>query len=189
VLNRPETVKATTRERVERAIAELGFVRNESARHLRGGHSRLIAYLMLDQSNPFFTDLTRGIEEVAKANRLAVFLCNSDQDPQREDEYLSLVLEQRIRGVLITAVDFDNERLRLLPDRGIPVVFVDRPRSGGALRSVGVDDIEGVISGRAPRSGPPPDRFVGGRRSSRKWRIVTWARFAPSKVPASTLMR
>jgi LacI family transcriptional regulator len=165
VLNRPETVKATTRERVERAIAELGFVRNESARHLRGGHSRMIAYLMLDQSNPFFTDLTRGIEEVAKANHLAVFLCNSDQDPQREDEYLSLVLEQRIRGVLITAVDFDNERLRLLPARGIPVVFVDRPPvPDGDWCSVGVDDIEGgnLAAAHLLDQGHRRIAFVGG---------------------------
>src|SRR5512144_818721 len=76
VLNRPERVKAATRERVEQAMAELGFVRNESARQLRAGHSRTLAYVMLDATNPFFTDVARGIEEAADDLDLSLFLCN-----------------------------------------------------------------------------------------------------------------
>jgi len=57
VLNRPDLVSAATRERVERAMAELGFVRNESARSLRAGVSSVLAYVMLDAGNPFFTDV------------------------------------------------------------------------------------------------------------------------------------
>ena len=56
VLNRPEVVAERTRKRVLAAIAELGFVRNESARQLRGGGSRTLAYVVLDTRNPFFTD-------------------------------------------------------------------------------------------------------------------------------------
>jgi DNA-binding LacI/PurR family transcriptional regulator len=65
VLNRPEIVAAETRERVLRAIDELGFVRNESARHLRTGAGRTIGLVILDLSNPFFTDLARGVEDRA----------------------------------------------------------------------------------------------------------------------------
>ena len=66
VLNRPDRVSAATRTRVEDAMAELGFVRNESARQLRAGRSRTIAYVMLDATNPFFTDVAPGIEHVAE---------------------------------------------------------------------------------------------------------------------------
>lgn len=65
VLNHPEVVRDTTRERVQAAIAELGFVRNESARQLRAGRSRTIGLVVLDVANPFFTDVARGVEAMA----------------------------------------------------------------------------------------------------------------------------
>ena len=66
VLNRPDMVSEPTRRKVLRAIEELGFVRNESGRQLRAGHSRTVAYVVLDASNPFFTDVAKGIEQVAR---------------------------------------------------------------------------------------------------------------------------
>jgi LacI family transcriptional regulator len=142
VLNRPERVSATTRERVEAAIRELGFVRNESARHLRAGRSRTVAYLVLDAGNPFFTDVARGVEEVARDEGWAVFLCNSDDDTARETDYVDLLLEQRVRGVLVTPVDGPDRGFPLLRSRGIPVVLVDRS-AGPGWCSVSVDDVEG----------------------------------------------
>src|SRR5262245_61164482 len=72
VLNRPGRVSPTTRRRVEQAMVELGFVRNESARHLRSGRSRTLAYVMLDAANPFFTDVAAGIEETAQASSFSL---------------------------------------------------------------------------------------------------------------------
>jgi LacI family transcriptional regulator len=180
VLNRPERVSATTRERVESAIRELGFVRNESARHLRAGRSRTVAYLVLDATNPFFTDVARGVEEVARDERWAVFLCNSDDDAAREADYVDLLLEQRVRGVLVTPVDGADRGFPLLRSRGIPVVLVDRS-AGPGWCSVSVDDVEGgylaathlVESGhrRIGYVGGPPgiqqvqDRLAGARRA------------------------
>lgn len=144
VLNRPSSVRPTTRAKVESAIAQLGFVPNASARQLAAGRSRTLAYLVLDASNPFFTDVARGIEEVAKAEGLALFICNSDQDADREDHYLEQLTELRVRGVLITAMDYANPRLRRLRDAGVPVVLVDRaPASSDDWCSVGVDDLAG----------------------------------------------
>ncbi|GAB3881606.1 LacI family DNA-binding transcriptional regulator [Terrabacter terrigena] len=145
VLNRPTAVRAATRARVELAIAELGFVPNASARQLAAGRSRTIAYLVLDATNPFFTDVARGIEEVAKAEGLALFICNSDQDADREDQYLEQLTELRARGVLITAMDYANPRLQRLRDTGVPVVLVDRApeQSSSEWCTVGVDDVAG----------------------------------------------
>ena len=61
VLNRPDVVAPATRQRVLAAIEELAFVRNESARQLRAGSTRVIAYVVLDALNPFFTDVARGV--------------------------------------------------------------------------------------------------------------------------------
>ena len=60
VLNRPDLVAPATRQRVLEAISTLGYVRNDSARQLRAGHSRTVAVVVLDVSNPFFTDVVRG---------------------------------------------------------------------------------------------------------------------------------
>jgi len=139
VLNRPESVSDETRRKVQRAIVELGFIRNEAGRHLRAGRSRTIAYLVLDASNPFFTDVAKGVEEIARENGIAVYLCNSDSDATREADYLGLLAEQRVRGILVTPVDDDVSQLDMFRRR-IPIVLVDRA-GGDDWCSVGVDDV------------------------------------------------
>jgi LacI family transcriptional regulator len=144
VLNRPDVVKEPTRRRVLDSISALGFVRNEAARHLRNGSSRVLGYVLLDPSNPFFADVARGAEDTARGAGMALFLCNSEEDPAREIEYLDILLEQRVHGVLITPVDGSAERLRTMPARGVPVVFLDRAASDTTgWCSVSVDDREG----------------------------------------------
>ncbi|WP_405070372.1 LacI family DNA-binding transcriptional regulator [Kribbella sp. NBC_01510] len=143
VLNRPEVVSPLTRAKVEAAMASLGFVRNESARQLRAGSSRILAYLMLDAGNPFFTDVAKGVEEAARAAGLSVFLCNSNEDVDREADYLDLLEQQRVQGILITPIDQNSSRLRKLPSRGTPVVVVDRAIDDGEHCSVAVNDVLG----------------------------------------------
>jgi LacI family transcriptional regulator len=145
VLNRPHMVRQETRARVEAAMTDLGFVRNESARQLRLGSSRVLAYVFLDAGNPFFTDVARGAEEACRAEGLALMMCSSDGDPAREGQYLDLLFEQRVRGVLVTPADNSNGRLRTIAGHGMPVVLVDRqsPDGGDDWCSVGVDDVLG----------------------------------------------
>jgi len=143
VLNRPHLVSAATRTRVEQAMASLGFVRNESARQLRAGSSRILAYVMLDARNPFFTDVAQGVEEAANEAGLSLFLCNSNENADREASYLDLLEQQRVHGVLITPVDPEGERLLQLLARGAPVVMVDRAATGRTHCSVSVDDVLG----------------------------------------------
>jgi LacI family transcriptional regulator len=142
VLNRPDRVSEATRRRVQQAIADLGFVRNESGRHLRAGRSRTIAYLGLAVTNPYFTDVAGGIEEVARANSMAVFLCNSDGDPSREEEYLEMLVAQRVRGVLVSPFNPLTTHLERLRRRGIAVVLVSAT-AGAEWCSVAVDDVAG----------------------------------------------
>src|SRR5690606_30979266 len=115
-----------TRERVHAAIAELGFVRNDSARQLRVGRSRTVGLVVLDVANPFFTDVALGVEEVANQRGLAVILCNSDEDSRKEAAHLDLLAELRVQGVLINPVSESDERIARLRERGTPVVLFDR---------------------------------------------------------------
>lgn len=143
VLNSPGRVSPATRSRVERAMADLGFVRNESARQLRAGTSRTLAYVMLDATNPFFTDVASGIEETAEAADLSLFMCNSRNSAAREKSYLDHLAEQRVQGILITPVDPESPTLDEVIQRGIPLVVVDRTRSRPGVCSVSVDDEHG----------------------------------------------
>ncbi len=140
VLNRPELVAPETRERVLRSIKTLDFVRNESARALRAGNSRTIGLVVLDVANPYFTDVARGVEQVADENDMVVTLCNSAEDTRREDRHLQHLEEQRVRGVLITPVMEQCPRLEPMIARGIPGVLVDRGSGQPNRCSVAVDD-------------------------------------------------
>jgi len=104
VLNRPDTVAPATRQRVLDAIAELGYVRNDSARQLRARQSRTVAIVVLDVANPFFTDIVHGAEQVIEESGAMLIVCNSGEDSSRERRHLELLEEQRVRGVLITPV-------------------------------------------------------------------------------------
>ncbi|MGV8885663.1 MAG: LacI family DNA-binding transcriptional regulator [Microbacteriaceae bacterium] len=143
VLNRPERVSAETVERVHAVIAELGFVRNDAARQLRAGNSRAVGLVVLDISNPFFSDLARGAQQAADENGSVILLGNSDQDAKREGSYLDLFEEQRVRGVLISPVGDVEARLARLRQRGIAAVLVDHRIPGSGFSSVSVDDVAG----------------------------------------------
>ncbi|MEU4219346.1 LacI family DNA-binding transcriptional regulator [Actinoplanes sp. NPDC026623] len=143
VMNRPEVVSPATRERVERAMAELGFVRNESARQLRAGTSRTLAYVMLDGTNPFFHDVAQGIELAAEDADLSLFICNSNSRAEREEVHVDRLMQQRVQGILITPVNPEAGYLAEIARRGIPVVIVDRVGAGGVFCSVAVDDVLG----------------------------------------------
>ncbi|TDC38174.1 LacI family DNA-binding transcriptional regulator [Micromonospora sp. KC213] len=144
VLNRPNRVAPATRQRVLDAIAELGYVRNDSARQLRAGRSRTIAIVVLDVANPFFTDVVRGAEQVVEEAGAMLVVCSSGEDRARERRHLELLEEQRVRGVLITPVGLGSQpHLQRLNSRGIPVVLVDRGSGGASCCSVAVDDVLG----------------------------------------------
>jgi LacI family transcriptional regulator len=126
------------------AIAELGFVRNDSARQLRAGRSRTVAIVVLDVANPFFADVVRGAETAAEDGGVVVVVCNSGEDPAREHRHLDMLEEQRVQGLLITPVaDGAQPRLDRFVERGIPVVLVDRGAGHTSRCSVAVDDVLG----------------------------------------------
>ncbi|NAZ75994.1 substrate-binding domain-containing protein [Kineococcus sp. T13] len=144
VLNRPEVVSEALRTRVQQAIAELGFVRNESARQLRAGVSRTIAVVVLDVANPFFTDVIAGAEDLAERHDALVVMCNSANSAEREARHLRRLDQQRVLGVLLTPVhDAPSAALTEVREHGTPVVLVDRGSGSSGHSSVAVDDVLG----------------------------------------------
>jgi LacI family transcriptional regulator len=170
VLNRPDKVADATREQVLAAISELGFVRNSSAAQLRAGTSRSLGLIVLDMANPFFHDVAKGVEDVATELGYAVVLCNSDEQAMREDRYLQVLEEQRVRGVLITPVEVSSERLDALRRRGTPTVLVDRHDPRVNCCSVAVDDVAGgeLAGGHLVERGHSRIAFFSGPLSLRQ---------------------
>jgi LacI family transcriptional regulator len=143
VLNRPEVVASETLTRVQATIKELGFVPNGFARHLRSGQSRTLGLIVPDVANPFFTEVARGVEDAASKRDYAVFLCNSDESATKEDRYVNVLIQQQVRGVLITPADMKSDRLEVMRERGIAVTLLDREIKGRKQCSVSVDDVHG----------------------------------------------
>ncbi len=193
VLNRPARVSPTTRTRVERAMADLGFVRNESARQLRMGTSHTLAYVMLDASNPFFTDVAQGIELAAEGADTSLFLCNSNNSAAREESHLAHLMQQRVQGILLTPLDPESATIDAVAARGVPVVLVDRKRTDRMYCSVAVDDelggrlaVEHLVDrghrriafvGGPEKLGQVRDRLAGARQA-----------WADAGLPAADLM-
>lgn len=121
VLNTPSIVADETRQRVVRAIDELGFVRNHSARQLRGGRSVVIGLVVIAMDD-FFIELARGVADAADAAGCLVILCDSAGDQGKEERYLRLLAEQRVRGVLLTPLRSDAPHLRRLDRWRLPHV-------------------------------------------------------------------
>jgi len=142
-LNHPDKVSPTTLARIQSAIDELGYIRNDAARQLRAGTNRAIGMIVLDIANPFFTDVSRGVEDVLLDQQRPLILGNSAQEPSRETNYLDLFEQQRMDGVLITPVTNVLDRLRRLRDRGTSVVLVDRMTRAKEFSSVAIDDSMG----------------------------------------------
>jgi LacI family transcriptional regulator len=143
VLNRPDVVAPETLARVQATIKELGFVPNGFARHLRSGQSRTLGLIVPDVANPFFTEVARGVEDAASKRDYAVFLCNSDESASKEDRYINVLIQQQVRGVLITPADMKSDRLEVMRERGIAVTLLDREIKGRKQCSVSVDDVHG----------------------------------------------
>ena len=102
VLSGRRNVDPELSEKVRAAVVELGYRPNGVARNLRKASTNLWAVVISDIENPFFTSLVRGLEDVAQTEGYHVVLCNSDEDPAKEEAYASAVLTEQMAGVVIS---------------------------------------------------------------------------------------
>jgi DNA-binding LacI/PurR family transcriptional regulator len=126
VLNKKEYVKEATREKVLKAVEELGYKPSRLARGLRINSSQILGLIISDIQNPFFTSLVRAVEDVAYQNNYAIILCNTDEDPEKEELLVELMLSERVAGVIITPTREYECPILKLHEMKVPVVCVDR---------------------------------------------------------------
>lgn len=180
VVNGTRRVSDATRRRVEKAIAEIGYSPSAIARALKKSETRIIGVVVPNITNPFFAELTRGIEDACERRQYSVFLCNGDDDSERQGRALQTLLERRVDGMLFATPTGDEAALgqrlgtlpmksvvidRVLPGSGADLVRVDH-QAGAALAvrhllSLGHRRI-GCLSG--------PSRFAVARARVAGWR-------------------
>ena len=147
VLNNTRPVSLEARERVLAAAAALHYVPSALARSLRSQTTGTIGLIIPNNTNPYFSEVARGIEDTCYGAGYSVILCNSDDDPAKQVDYLNVLLAKRCDGLIMAALaQTDGELLR---QRRVPAVFIDRAPEGLENDVVGIDNhAGGELAGR-----------------------------------------
>lgn len=144
VVNRTRFVEPSTKERVEQAIAELGYRPNALARSLTTNRTGTIGIIVSDASNYFFGELLRGVEDFLRPANYAAIICNTDEILEHEEHYLNLLLKQRVEGIIAAATSQKWASLHEAEHRHVPIVFVDRRFEDLQGSFVGADNVSGA---------------------------------------------
>jgi len=126
VINDSDYVSQETRKRVEAAIEALGYVPNMLGPSLRFRQTMTLALVVTDITNPFFTTITRGVEDVAQANGYSTILCNTDESEEKQAQYLHMLLRRKVDGILLVPASSSAGPIRLIRKQGVPLVVLDR---------------------------------------------------------------
>ena len=148
--NRPEKVSAERRRRVEAAVEELGFVPSGLARALARGRQQVVALVVLDLNNPYFSVAARGMEDRLAPEGIMLTVSSSDEDPDRERACIRLLEEHSVAGVVITPAGPSLRFLERMTSRGTPAVLLGRrsPVDRGWCAVSGDDAIGGALVAR-----------------------------------------
>lgn len=120
----PSRVSEPLRKRVLAAADELGYVGNDAARRLRMGHSLAFGLLISNTANPVYAEVAAGAEREASANGRFIIVVNSDDDPQRERDYVNFFESQQVSGIIAAPVGGVPPELLALREQGTPFVLV-----------------------------------------------------------------
>lgn len=145
VINNTGSISQKTKTRIKRVMEELNYVPNQMARGLVLQQTRQLFLLITDINNPFYTTLSRGAEDAAKEKGYRLSFGNSDENIEKEGEYLEIILGNRVAGVLFSpAGDQSASHLETLQRHKVPFVLLDREVPGIESDAVIGDSREGA---------------------------------------------
>jgi len=146
VVNNVPTVDPQLARRVNAAVAELGFRRNDMARNLRAGNSSATVGLLIeDLANPFYAGIAAAAAQYALEHDTLLITASSEEDAEREQNLLLELCERRVDGLLVVpAGNADHVYLRPEIERGMPIVFLDRPPRNLRADTVLIDNAAGA---------------------------------------------
>ncbi len=144
VINHSPHVSEKSRKKVEQAVHELNYIPNAYARGLSKNQSDIIGVIVPEITNPFFSEIIKGISEIGDKNNLNVLFFNTDENANKEERALHILQEYRIRGLIITPVtgvnSYDQEYVRRFERLNIPIVLMDRSIKNSSLDGIYFDD-------------------------------------------------
>jgi LacI family transcriptional regulator len=150
VINGGLRVDPATLARVRGVILKLGYVPSQAARVLKGGRTSTIGLLIPSIADPFFSSCAEAAQAVARNHDSLLIVATTQNDPQREINYLTVLMRHRVDGLIITPSDSRNRELcALLRRLPVPIVALDRPLAGAAIPSVLTDNFAGARSATA----------------------------------------
>lgn len=144
VINNSGPVSDITRSRVEAAIAELDYVPNRLAQSLRSKRTSTLALVVTDITNPFFTTIARGAEDVASEAGYSVVFCNSDESVAKERKYLQLLFQQQVAGILLVPARSQPDAIEFIQKNNTPVVVLDRQVPAVEVDVIRCDSVDGA---------------------------------------------
>jgi LacI family transcriptional regulator len=143
VLNGTRTVSPERYQRVMAAIADLKYRPNAVAQSLRRKQTHTIGLLVPDNSNPFFAEVAKGVEDAGYEAGVSVILCNSDSSFDRELRYMELLQDKRVDGVIFIATTAKTDHLRGLTAARVPLVTFYRQLPELDVDTLVVDNLGG----------------------------------------------
>jgi DNA-binding LacI/PurR family transcriptional regulator len=146
VLANKANVDPLLRERVLEAVRRLDYRPHRAARALRRQVTRTIAFIIPDIQNPFFTSVLRGVEDSAFAEEYVVMLCNTDDNLQRQRDYIAVLRAENVAGMVICPADETSSPANIasLQEQGTAVVVVDRLLPAAGVDTVLSDNVQGA---------------------------------------------
>ncbi len=144
VVNRSGYCSSATRARVEAAIAALGYVPNTLARSLRSRRTHTLALVLTDITNPFFTVVARGVEDLAAEAGYTLIVCNTDESEEKEQRYVQMLLQKQVDGLILVPARGQVESVRQVGAQNTPLVLLDRRLAGVKVDTVRCDSVNGA---------------------------------------------
>lgn len=123
---RYDYMREETKLRIEQAIEELGYQPNIVARSLKQKRTSTIGVIVSNILHTFSTQVIRAIEDTCRENELHVIVCNADDDPSKEENYIQMLLAKQVDGLVIFPTGDNLNLYHSMVKQNYPVVFVDR---------------------------------------------------------------
>lgn len=124
--NRYEYMAAETKDRIDKAITELNYVPNHIARSLKQKKTSTIGVIVANIIHSFSNEMIRAIEDVCELNDVHLFVCNADDDPEKEKSYMEMLIAKQVDGLIIFPTGGNIDYYHALKKAAFPIVFVDR---------------------------------------------------------------
>lgn len=177
-INSTRYVSGETKDKVYRAIAELGYTPDASARSFRTGKKKTIGFIVPDIANKFFATMIESVENHLSAHGYHLIIANTKEDPEREETNIRLLSAGLVDGLLIASTMDDFARFEALIPAGFPVVLVDRTFETKRFPSVSVSNFQPIYRSICRLAGKGDKRIglIGGipRLSSTKERVAAY---------------